>query len=142
MPLSLLVLPLSLFASLYFSPFSHPSLLSTLCGWQVAVGLEMEKTGLEKECDAFQEECLREESRFHYLNRCVCACVYECVCCHQKNMLIAAAIITTVTNRILSFFLPCFSGIIAVIISFTERVFAVWLLCVFHGHCLIVPSLI
>ncbi len=35
---------------------------------KVAVGLEMEKSSLEKECDVFQEECLREESRFHYLN--------------------------------------------------------------------------
>lgn len=28
----------------------------------------MEKQTLERECDSFQEECLREESRFHYLN--------------------------------------------------------------------------
>jgi len=35
---------------------------------KVAVGLEMEKSALEKECDSYQEECLREESRFHYLN--------------------------------------------------------------------------
>lgn len=35
---------------------------------KVAVGLEMEKQTLERECDSFQEECLREESRFHYLN--------------------------------------------------------------------------
>lgn len=33
-----------------------------------SVGLEMEKQKLERECDSFQEECLREESRFHYLN--------------------------------------------------------------------------
>jgi intraflagellar transport protein 81 len=35
---------------------------------KTAVGLEMEKQKLERECDSFQEECLREESRFHYLN--------------------------------------------------------------------------
>lgn len=35
---------------------------------KVAVGFDMEKSQLEKDCDAFQEECLREESRFHYLN--------------------------------------------------------------------------
>ena len=35
---------------------------------KVAVGLEMEKAALEKECDTFQDECVREESRFHYLN--------------------------------------------------------------------------
>ena len=35
---------------------------------KVAVGLEMEKAALEKECDSFQDECMREESRFHYLN--------------------------------------------------------------------------
>merc|ERR1712146_70685 len=35
---------------------------------KVAIGLDMEKSSLEKECDAFQEECIREESRFHYLN--------------------------------------------------------------------------
>jgi intraflagellar transport protein 81 len=35
---------------------------------KVAVGLELEKQSLEKECDDFQEECLREESRYHYLN--------------------------------------------------------------------------
>lgn len=35
---------------------------------KVAVGLDMEKSALEKECDIFQEECMREESRFHYLN--------------------------------------------------------------------------
>lgn len=34
---------------------------------RVAVGLELEKQTLEKECDGLQEECLREESRFHYL---------------------------------------------------------------------------
>lgn len=35
---------------------------------KVAVGLEMEKASLERECDSFQDECLREESRFHHLN--------------------------------------------------------------------------
>jgi intraflagellar transport protein 81 len=35
---------------------------------KVAIGLDMEKSALEKECDNFQEECIREESRFHYLN--------------------------------------------------------------------------
>lgn len=34
---------------------------------KVAVGLDMEKQTLEKDCDFFQEECLREESRYHYL---------------------------------------------------------------------------
>mmetsp|Transcript_11256 Transcript_11256/g.10886 ORF Transcript_11256/g.10886 Transcript_11256/m.10886 type:complete len:562 (+) Transcript_11256:46-1731(+) len=34
---------------------------------KVAVGLEMDKQALEKECDSFQDECLREESRFHLL---------------------------------------------------------------------------
>jgi len=34
---------------------------------KVAVGLEMEKTTLEKECDTTQDDCLREESRYHYL---------------------------------------------------------------------------
>lgn len=33
-----------------------------------AVGLETERSRLQKECDALQEECLREESRYHYLN--------------------------------------------------------------------------
>ena len=31
------------------------------------VGLDMEKQAVEKQCDIVQEECLREESRFHYL---------------------------------------------------------------------------
>jgi len=35
---------------------------------KTAIGLEMEKQSLERECDAFQEECLREESRYHTLN--------------------------------------------------------------------------
>ena len=35
---------------------------------KVAVGLELEKQSLEKECDDCQEECLREESRYHYLH--------------------------------------------------------------------------
>lgn len=35
---------------------------------KVAIGLEMDKQALERECDAFQEECLREESRYHTLN--------------------------------------------------------------------------
>ncbi|CAE7832708.1 IFT81 [Symbiodinium microadriaticum] len=35
---------------------------------KVAITLEMDKQALEKECDAFQEECLREESRYHTLN--------------------------------------------------------------------------
>lgn len=35
---------------------------------KVAIGLEMDKQSLERECDAFQEECLREESRYHTLN--------------------------------------------------------------------------
>jgi intraflagellar transport protein 81 len=30
---------------------------------KIAVGLELEKQQLESECDAFQDECLREESR-------------------------------------------------------------------------------
>lgn len=34
---------------------------------KVAVGLEMEKQMLEKDCHQFQEECLREESRYHQL---------------------------------------------------------------------------
>lgn len=33
-----------------------------------AVGLETERARLQKECDQLQEECLREESRYHYLN--------------------------------------------------------------------------
>ena len=28
----------------------------------------MEKQALEKECDTLQEECLREESRYHHIN--------------------------------------------------------------------------
>lgn len=35
---------------------------------KVAIGLDMERSALEKECDTFQDECIREESRFHYLN--------------------------------------------------------------------------
>merc|ERR1711916_312469 len=35
---------------------------------KIAVGLEIEKQTLEKDCDTFQDECLREESRYHYLN--------------------------------------------------------------------------
>lgn len=35
---------------------------------KLTIGLEMEKLALEKECDDYQEECLREESRFHYIN--------------------------------------------------------------------------
>ena len=34
---------------------------------KVAVGLELEKQALERECDQYQDECLREESRFHQL---------------------------------------------------------------------------
>ena len=35
---------------------------------KVAVGLDVERQQLERECDDFQDEALREESRFHYLN--------------------------------------------------------------------------
>lgn len=35
---------------------------------KVAVGLEMEKQALEKQANELQDECLREESRYHYLN--------------------------------------------------------------------------
>merc|ERR1711871_920254 len=35
---------------------------------KIAVGLEIEKQNLEKECNTHQDECLREESRYHYLN--------------------------------------------------------------------------
>lgn len=31
------------------------------------VGLEMEKQSIEKQCDSAQDECLKEESRFHFL---------------------------------------------------------------------------
>ena len=34
----------------------------------VAVGLATERSMLENECDELQEECLAEESRYHYLN--------------------------------------------------------------------------
>ena len=40
---------------------------------KIAVGLDLEKTSLEKECDALQEECIREESRYA-----VCYCYYKC----------------------------------------------------------------
>ena len=33
-----------------------------------AVGLESERLKLEAECNAYQDECLREESRYHYLS--------------------------------------------------------------------------
>lgn len=33
-----------------------------------AAGLESERVNLEQECDEYQEECLRVESRYHYLN--------------------------------------------------------------------------
>ncbi|KAF0696267.1 Aste57867_12965 [Aphanomyces stellatus] len=33
-----------------------------------AVGLETERIKLEQECTAFQDDCLREESQFHFLN--------------------------------------------------------------------------
>jgi len=33
----------------------------------VCVGLESERSMIESECDELQEECLREESRYHYL---------------------------------------------------------------------------
>lgn len=35
---------------------------------KLTVGMEMDKLALEKDCDDCQEECLREESRFHYIN--------------------------------------------------------------------------
>lgn len=35
---------------------------------KVAVGLDVDRQQLEHECDAYQEEALQEESRFHYLN--------------------------------------------------------------------------
>mmetsp|Transcript_19163 Transcript_19163/g.20774 ORF Transcript_19163/g.20774 Transcript_19163/m.20774 type:complete len:714 (-) Transcript_19163:78-2219(-) len=34
---------------------------------KLAVSLDLEKQALEKECNQFQEECLREESKYHYL---------------------------------------------------------------------------
>jgi intraflagellar transport protein 81 len=34
---------------------------------KLAVSLDLEKQTLEKECNTFQEECLREESKYHYL---------------------------------------------------------------------------
>ena len=35
---------------------------------KVAVGLEVDRQQLERECDAYQEEALSEESRYHYLH--------------------------------------------------------------------------
>jgi intraflagellar transport protein 81 len=35
---------------------------------KVAVGLDMDKQALERECDTLQDESIREESRYHYLN--------------------------------------------------------------------------
>ena len=35
---------------------------------KVALQLESERLDLEKECDAWQDECLQEESRYHFLN--------------------------------------------------------------------------
>jgi len=35
---------------------------------KIAVGLDLEKQTLERECDALQDESIREESRFHYLH--------------------------------------------------------------------------
>lgn len=35
---------------------------------KIAVGLDLEKQLLERECDTLQDECLREESRYHYIN--------------------------------------------------------------------------
>merc|ERR1711988_282776 len=35
---------------------------------KVALQLESERLDLEKECDAFQDECLQEESRYLFLN--------------------------------------------------------------------------
>ena len=35
---------------------------------KIAIGLEMEKHQLEQDCDTSQEECLREESRYHFLS--------------------------------------------------------------------------
>ncbi len=34
---------------------------------KLAVSLDLEKQAMEKECNQFQEECLREESKYHYL---------------------------------------------------------------------------
>ena len=34
---------------------------------QMAVGLDTSRMKLEQECDAFQQDCLSQESRFHYL---------------------------------------------------------------------------
>ena len=33
-----------------------------------AVGLEMQRQELERDCDHFQNECLQEENSYHYLN--------------------------------------------------------------------------
>lgn len=35
---------------------------------KIVVGLDMDKQGLERECDTLQDEATREESRYHYLN--------------------------------------------------------------------------
>jgi intraflagellar transport protein 81 len=34
---------------------------------KLAVSLDLEKQVLEKECNQFQDDCLREESKYHYL---------------------------------------------------------------------------
>ena len=48
---------------------------------QVAVGLATERSMLENECDELQDECLREESRYHYLT-----CIQEIATANNEKV--------------------------------------------------------
>ncbi len=49
-----------------FQELEHTYLQHKSAYDNVAVGLESERLKLEAECDSRQNDCVREESRFHY----------------------------------------------------------------------------
>eukprot|EP01038_Epipyxis_sp_PR26KG_P004215 gene4215-5990_t len=52
---------------------------------KVAVGLDMEKQTLEKEANSLQDECLREESKFHYLQNLIFIAKIKLERCDQEK---------------------------------------------------------
>ncbi|RYY81746.1 hypothetical protein EON63_14775 [archaeon] len=52
---------------------------------KVAVSLEMEKQALEKECALYQEEALREESKYHYIHNLINMSKIKLERCEQEK---------------------------------------------------------
>ncbi len=52
---------------------------------KVAIGLDMEKQSLEKECNQYQDEALREESRYFFLQNQISIAKIRLERCEQEK---------------------------------------------------------